>query len=315
MDPRFTLDQLVVLEAIVREGSFAAAAGELHRVTSAVSYAVKSLEDALGVAIFARDGRRAVLTPAGELVLESARDVLARARAVSRLGQDLADAWEPRLVIVLDGILPQAPVMRALRRFNERGSPTQVRLLVEYLSGVRRRFEEEHADVMLVLDHEGDRRLAARPLPDVPMALVAHKSHPVHARPRPRDRRLLAEYVELAVADSGTTAADRTRRLFVGSPQVVELSDFHAKQVALMSGLGFGWLPLHLAAPALKSGELREVGFEEGDRYTFQPHLVRRRDEPLGRGARLLLELLEAEIGAELAPPRRPGARRRTKKA
>jgi hypothetical protein len=38
------------------------------------------------------------------------------------------------------------------------------------------------------------------------------------------------------------------------------------------------------------------VGFEEGDHYTFAPHLVYRRDAPLGRGGRLFLELLDEEL-------------------
>ncbi|MEP6861255.1 MAG: LysR substrate-binding domain-containing protein [Deltaproteobacteria bacterium] len=306
MDPRFTLDQLIVLDTITRAGTFSGAAKELHRVTSAVSYGVKALEEALGIALFERAGRRAALTPAGRLVLDGARDVLERARAVSRLGDDLADGWEPCLDVVLDGILPLPPIMAAVRRFGERGVPTQVRLVVEYLSGVRRRWERDGADLMLALDHEGGRRYVARPLPPVEMVLVAHVSHPLHARPKPRDRKVLAEYVEISVADSGTTAADRTRRLFVGSPQVVELSDFHAKREALQSGVGYGWLPLHLAKDAMRRGELKTVGFSEGDRYTFEPRLVHRRDVPLGRAARLFVSLYEEEVS------RRPRKRTRT---
>ena len=45
--PRHTLDQLLVLETIARTGTFVAAARELHRVPSAVSYAVAGLESAL----------------------------------------------------------------------------------------------------------------------------------------------------------------------------------------------------------------------------------------------------------------------------
>jgi len=52
----FQLDQLEVLEAIDRFGGFAAAARHLHRATSAVSYAVKALESALGVELFERTG-------------------------------------------------------------------------------------------------------------------------------------------------------------------------------------------------------------------------------------------------------------------
>ena len=55
---RLTLDALTVLDAIDRNGSFAAAAEELHRVPSAMTYAVQKLEQDLGVSIFGRRGHR-----------------------------------------------------------------------------------------------------------------------------------------------------------------------------------------------------------------------------------------------------------------
>ena len=80
--PRHTLDQLLVLEAIARTGTFAAAARELHRVPSAVSYTVKTLEESLAVSLFDRSGHRARLTPAGRRILESGAEILRRARAL-----------------------------------------------------------------------------------------------------------------------------------------------------------------------------------------------------------------------------------------
>jgi hypothetical protein len=41
---RLSLDALLVLDAIDRRGSFAAAAHELHRVPSAITYTVQKLE-------------------------------------------------------------------------------------------------------------------------------------------------------------------------------------------------------------------------------------------------------------------------------
>ena len=49
---RLTLEGLEVLDAIDRKGSFAAAAEELHRVPSAITYSVQQLENALGVSPF-----------------------------------------------------------------------------------------------------------------------------------------------------------------------------------------------------------------------------------------------------------------------
>lgn len=260
-----------------------------------MSYGVRSLEEALGVALFAKDGRSVALTPAGARVLDGARDVLARARDVSRLGQQLADAWEPTLTVVLDGVLPMPPVMRALRTFSRRGVATQVRVLVEYLSGVPRRFEDERADLMLALDYAPDARFVARKLPAVEMVLLAHRTHPLHTRKKPLDRKSLSDFVEVTVADSGDGTPNKLRRLSIGSPQVLEVSDFYSKRVALRSGVGFGWLPTHLAQRSIAEGALREVGFEGGDRHALAPEIVWRRDAPIGRGAQLFLSLLEHE--------------------
>ena len=46
---------LEVVDAVARNGSFSAAAQELHRVPSAVSYTVRQLEEWLAVPLFERD--------------------------------------------------------------------------------------------------------------------------------------------------------------------------------------------------------------------------------------------------------------------
>ena len=53
---KLTLDALQLLDAIDRGGSFAAAAKELFRVPSTISYSVSKLEDDLGVQVFERAG-------------------------------------------------------------------------------------------------------------------------------------------------------------------------------------------------------------------------------------------------------------------
>ena len=59
------IEVLEILDAIDRRGSFAKAAEELNKATSALSYAITKLEDQLSLSVFQRQGRRSVLTPAG----------------------------------------------------------------------------------------------------------------------------------------------------------------------------------------------------------------------------------------------------------
>src|SRR5687768_13056689 len=60
---------LQIFKAVVDEGGIIAAARKLHRVQSSVTVRIKQLEDALGVALFIRQKRRLIMSPAGETFL------------------------------------------------------------------------------------------------------------------------------------------------------------------------------------------------------------------------------------------------------
>ena len=167
--------------------------------------------------------------------------------------------------------------------------------MVEYLNGVRTRFDHANAAIMLALDYEGDAELTAVALPKVEMYLLAHRDHPLNQRTAPADRNTLADYVELVVADSSNQSEGNVHRLFLGSPNIFELSDFHSKREALLSGVGYGWLPAHLARRAMERGTLVEIPFVEGSTHTFEPHLVYRAGPSIGRAGRLFIDLFLKE--------------------
>lgn len=300
--PRFTLDQLLVLDAIAATGSFAAAARTLHRVPSAVSYSVQSLESSLGLEIFDRSGHRAILTAAGRSLLEEARDLMKRAHHLDALATSLGAGWEPELQVVVDGVVDFAPFLSVLKEFVERGIPTQLRVDVEYQDGVIERFEQDQAALMVALGLEDGGRLKGVPLPAVEMVLVAAPSHPLAARSQ-LSHDDLRGYLDLVVRDSSTTYARTPRRSFLGTQHVVRLSDFHSKRAALKSGVGFGWLPVHLASEPLSSGELVLLDLPNGNRWTYTPQLITRRDDPPGRAGTLFHELLLQKYCAPHASP------------
>lgn len=70
------LSHLAVFAAVARHGSFRKAAAELALSASAVSYAVRTLEDRLGVGLFNRTTRSVALTEAGKHLLERLRPAL-----------------------------------------------------------------------------------------------------------------------------------------------------------------------------------------------------------------------------------------------
>lgn len=277
------LDALRALEAVVKEGGFAKAALALNKAQSAVSYQVRKLEQSLGVELLDRRAYRAALTPAGEAILAEGRRILARTRHLEDLAHQFASGWEPRLALVIDGILPLEPIMTALKRIADDQVPTRIQVKVEFLRGVQYRFDKEEADLMLVKDYVPRPSLCATALPEVECVLCAAPGHPLaKGKVQLTD---LQRHVELSVQDSSDHGDDR--HMF-GGERVFYLSGFVLKKQALRMGLGFGWMPLYLVERELASRKLMELKYTGGSRYRFTPQLVTRRDRPLGRTGKLL---------------------------
>ena len=117
---KLSLEALQVLDAIDRKGSFAAAADELHRVPSAITYSVRQLEDGLGLSLFDRSGNRAVLTEAGRALLSEGRRLLQAAADLECRVQQVARGWESELRIALDTIIPAASLFPLVADFYRR---------------------------------------------------------------------------------------------------------------------------------------------------------------------------------------------------
>ena len=103
------------MDTIARTGSFAAAARELGKVPSALTYSVRQLEDALDVLLFDRRSRQAQLTAAGEELLERRPPPAGEIDAVANRVKRVATGWETQLTIAVDGVISRVDAVRAVR--------------------------------------------------------------------------------------------------------------------------------------------------------------------------------------------------------
>src|ERR1700676_5446613 len=98
IDP-LTLDQMRILVGVAETGSFSAAARRLGRVQSAVSQAVNTLEEVLGVSLFSRAGKTPTLTRAGTVILKDARRLIDGARTMKSRAASIMVDVEPELTL------------------------------------------------------------------------------------------------------------------------------------------------------------------------------------------------------------------------
>jgi len=104
--PHITLEQWRALTAVVDAGGYAQAAEVMHKTQSSVSYAVQKLESVLGVKVFKVEGRKAVLTPTGELLYRRARYLLDEAGGLEQAAKKLSAGWEAEIRLVADLAFP-----------------------------------------------------------------------------------------------------------------------------------------------------------------------------------------------------------------
>ena len=257
-----TLEALEVLEAIDRRGSFAAAAIELDRVPSAITYTVRRLEDALDVLLFDRTGRRARFTPAGRELLERGRVLLAGAAEVEQRVQRVATGWESELRIAVDSIVPLARVWPLLGRFYAEcqardAAHTRLRISQEVLGGAWDALAEGRVD--LVLGASGDPPpgggYRTRLMAEVPMVFVVAPRHPLAGAPEPLPESAILPHRAVVAADSSRRLPPRTVGLLTGQ-DTLTVPDLRAKLAAQVAGLGCGAMPWYLAADDVAAGRL-----------------------------------------------------------
>ncbi|MCB0714108.1 MAG: LysR family transcriptional regulator [Ignavibacteriae bacterium] len=288
---KIDLYSLNILATVVREGSFGQAATVLNTTQSAVSYQIRKLEERLGIPLFDRSLHRATLTSAGEIVLEEGRRLLESARQIEVLTERFADGWEPNLKVIVDGILPIEPILKALKVMAEENIPTRIQVKVEFLGGVQYRFVKEHADIMLVKDYQPDPSLNEHQLEEMESILVAAREHPLSSM-KQASLDDLHHYVELTVHDSSEQYVPGGDRMMFGGERIFYMSDFNSKKQALLMGLGFGWMPSFLVEKEMKEKSLIEVAYRGGSRHRFRPSLIHRAGNSLGKGGRRFRELI-----------------------
>ena len=288
-----TLDQLRVLVAIAETGSFSAAGRRLHRVQSAISHAVCSMEEQFGAPLFDRGTRRPVLTATGEAVLAVARDVCARADALRELVGAVRRGEEALVEFAMDVVYPIQALTAACRDFAAAWPAVQLRLHTDTLGPVADRVRDGSCVFGVIGPAADVRGLVPRYLGSVRMVPVVAPTHPLAAEPPGIPSERLAEHVQIVLSERATGTSE-TPDQGVLSPRTWRVHDLQTKRALLLEGLGWGNLPQPLVTEDLDAGRLVHVrpSAWPPEGMLLPLSAVTRRDDGPGPAGRWLLERL-----------------------
>jgi LysR family transcriptional regulator, regulator of the ytmI operon len=288
------LRQLQTFQAVVRCGTLLRAAEQLQYAQSTVTLHIQQLEQALGVELFARRGKRLALTEAGRALCAHAEDVLGRVEALRQAMTDFGAGTAGHLRI---GAIEPAASLRLpalLVRFC--ADRPKVRLTIEPggTQSVCDRVAEGDLDAGITSPPPAHLDLTFEPLYQEPLALLAPAGHPlaafasVHIRDLAGHRLLLTERVCAYRAEIERVLTACGANLDSG----IEIGSLGALRRAVQAGLGPAIVPSAIATPPPDGTVLREV---EGATLALPVGIVRRPDAPIGRALGAFLDLVRGE--------------------
>ncbi|WP_263260829.1 LysR family transcriptional regulator [Pseudomonas sp. RIT-PI-S] len=301
--PRVTLDQWRTLQAVVDHGGFAQAAQALHRSQSSVSYTVGRMQEQLGVPLLRIDGRKAVLTEAGAVLLRRSRQLVKQASQLEDLALQMEQGWEAEVRLVVDAAYPNARLVRALTAFMPQSRGCRVRLREEVLSGVEEVLQAGIADLAIssftIPGYLGTEMSA------VEFVAVAHPEHALHQMNRVLTFQDLESQLQVVIRDSGRQQPRDVG--WLGAEHRWTVGSLGTAASFVGSGLGFAWLPRHMIERELREGLLKPLPLEQGGNRHPVFHLYASKEKPLGPATQILVELLRnfdtASLDAPFAAP------------
>jgi DNA-binding transcriptional LysR family regulator len=252
-----TLDALEVLDAIDRKGSFAAAANELFRVPSAISYSIQKLEQDLDVVLFRKEGRKAVLTPAGKILLEQGREILQATERLAMTTKKTHSGWEAVFNIAIDSLLEFDFIYPLIAQFYDILPDIEINIYHEVLGGAHEAILSNRADLVIGVAAEPtlSQDIRYQKIREIEWLFVVPPWHELTQATLPLSQELIAQYRFIVVRDSSQQQAAQSHRVFSKRP-VLRVPTLTEKINAQCLGLGVGFLPAHRIQNLLTQGRL-----------------------------------------------------------
>lgn len=238
----------------------------MGKATSALSYGVQKLEDQFGFAIFRPDGRRSVLTPAGQFLLDEGRKILNATAELAERTQEVATGWEPRIKIAVETVVDCSVFFQVIADFLSEHDGLEIDVMECVLNGGWEALEQDRMDLLVgapapVPPKRGYRALSMGHSDLLPVIGACHPFAKFALDPNALTTRL-ASLRRVVSHDTSLENVSRSVGLSIGSSNALYVQTMDQKVEAVVAGLGIAQLPRHRIQHYLDSGILVSLVME-----------------------------------------------------
>lgn len=303
--------QLEIFLCTARERSFSKAADRMRISQPSVSIQIKNLEDALGVRLFERSGRRVFLTPEGSAVLERAKKI---SEVVSELQSDIRDIKAVRRGKVSAGCsrVPSATLVPlAVAQFKQSNPDIEISIKTGRSHEVEQWLIDNEVELGVIEGDPASALLVKIPWYEDDLVVVLAPQSPLLRRRRLSLQDILHEPFLLQAPGIRPTFIERVfakRGLPIKNP--VTVGSREAVKAAAAAGCGVAILPRSVIDAEVHARLLKVRAIPDLD-IKYPVNIVYRKDRQLSKWALAFLEILKKQ---SLPPSLRPNVHRDHKK-
>lgn len=297
-----TLEQLRMLIAVADAGSLKKASERLYKTQPAVSQGITKLEQQLSVTLFSRASYRLTLTHPGQVLYQHARRVLNESDRLSQMATHFAEGFETQVHLAIEASFDLSLLLPTLEQVQADYPKTQIILSQEYLSGAWQKLKSGAVDIAISpispqlfevepiqgqLIYTGQLKAVAAP------KLIQRLGDLTNSE------QLLDEY-QIVIPDTGTATIGRDMGVKDGQRKWYA-NDFSTKKMLILSGMGWGKLPVFLIRNELADGRLHPLEIADMIATALTPHHALKHENrvfgPVGESLwNALLQISASEI-------------------
>ena len=287
------ITELEVLIVVAEEKSFSRAAKHLHKTQPAISQAIRRLETEVGETLFDRSSKEGILTPAGEVLLDYAKQMLNLRRTARTAVKDLKELQQGRVTISANEhtvfyLLP------LIAEYKKRYPLIKIHVQRGVASRIPKEIMARDVELGVVSFNPKDKSVRAMPVGGDELILIVAPGHHLANKKIVSVKEL---GIETFIAHN---APSPYREMVIGNFQkhnvklniAVEMPSLEAIKKLVALGAGVALVPKLSAQSEIESGQLVGLSVKEM-KFLRQLNIIYRRSGELSHAAKAFLHLVK----------------------